>query len=86
MCGSVGEVANRRYWSDGNMLDEMLPKLQDGVGEFVFGQFRREVRGNYAQLVSELNSRLKVVVIKKTDGGQLSHNKNLVNQWKTICE
>lgn len=67
------EVADRRRWSNEDRLDELLPRLQGTAGEFVFGQLRRDVRGNYAQLVSELNSRFRVVVTKKTYGAQFSH-------------
>ena len=67
------EVADRRNWSEEDRLDEILPRLQGAAGEFVFGQLRREVRANYAQLVSELNSRFRVVVTKKTYGAQFSH-------------
>ena len=66
-------MADRRRWSEDDRLDEILPRLQGAVGEFVFGQLRREVSANYAQLVSELNSRFRVVVTKKTYGAQFSH-------------
>ena len=65
-------MADRRRWSEEDRLDEILPRLQGAAGEFVFGQLRREVRGNYSQLVSELNSRFRVMVTKKT-GAQFSH-------------
>ena len=67
------EVADRRNWTDEDRLDEILPRLQGAAGEFVFGQLRREVRGDYAHLLSELNSRFRVVVTKKTYGAQFSH-------------
>ena len=67
------EVADRRRWSEDDRLDEILPRLQGAAGEFVFGQLRREVGANYAHLVSELNSRFRVVVTKKTYGAQFSH-------------
>ena len=67
------EVADRRNWTDEDRLDEILPRLQGAAGEFVFGQLRREVRGDYSHLVSELNSRFRVVVTKKTYGAQFSH-------------
>ena len=66
-------MADRRRWSEDDRLDEILPRLQGAADEFVFGQLRREVRPNYAQLVSELNSRFRVVVTKKTYGAQFSH-------------
>lgn len=67
------EVADRRHWSNEDRLDELLPRLHGTAGEFVFGQPRRNVRSNYAQLVSELNSRFRVVITKKTYGAQFSH-------------
>ena len=67
------EVADRRCWSEDDRLDEILPRLQGAAGKFVFSQLRREVRTNYAQLVSELNSRFRVFVTKKTYGVQFSH-------------
>lgn len=74
------EVADRRGWSNEDRLDEILPRLQGTAGEFVFGQLRREVRSNYSQLVSELNSRFRVVVTKKTYGAQFSHRDQKVSE------
>ena len=74
------EVADRRNWTDEDRLDEILPRLQGAAGEFVFGQLRREVRGDYAHLVSELNSRFRVVVTKKTYGAQFSHRSQKANE------
>ena len=74
------EVADRRNWTDEDRLDEILPRLQGAAGEFVFGQLRREVRGDYAHLVSELNSRFRVVVTKKTYGAQFSHRCQKANE------
>ena len=74
------EVADRRNWTDADRLDEILPRLQGAAGEFVFGQLRREVRGDYAHLVSELNGRFRVVVTKKTYGAQFSHRCQKANE------
>ena len=73
-------MADRRRWSNEDRLDELLPRLQGTAGEFVFGQLRRDVRSNYAQLVSELNSRFRVVVTKKTYGVQFSHRNMKTNE------
>ena len=67
------EVADRRRWSEEDLLDEILPRLQGAAGEFVFGQLRREVQVNYSKLVFELNSRFREVVTKKTYSAQFSH-------------
>ena len=74
------EVADRRRWSEEERLDEILPRLQGTAGEFLFGQLRREVRCNYVQLVSELNSRYRVVVTQKTYGAQFSHRNQKANE------
>ena len=69
-----------RNWTDEDRLDKILPRLQGAAGEFVFGQLRREVRGDYAHLVYELNSRFRVVVTKKTYGAQFSHRCQKANE------
>ena len=39
----------------------------------MFGQLRREVRGDYVHQVSELNRRFRIVVTKKTYGAKYTH-------------
>ena len=58
-------MADRRCLSKEERLDEILPRLQDTVGEFVFGQLKREVRCNYVQLVSELKSSYRVFLLRR---------------------
>lgn len=53
-------------------MDELLPKLQGGAGEFVFGQLTKRVRGNYAALIQELKNHYRVVETAKTYGVQFS--------------
>lgn len=60
------EMASRLRWNNDRRLDELLPKIQGQAGEFVFSQLSHEVRNNYKKLVSELDSRFKVVEVAKT--------------------
>ena len=58
----------------------MLPRLHGAAGEFVFGQLQRSTRGNYETLISELNSRFRVVETKKTFGAQFSKRNQKVSE------
>lgn len=66
-------VAKRNRWSDGEKLDELLPRLQGPAGEFVYGQLTDACRGRYPDLVKELNARFRVVETAKTFGAQFSN-------------
>lgn len=54
-------IAERRDWSDENKLDELLPRLQGGAGEFVFTQLTSRTLRNYSELVVELGYRYRVI-------------------------
>ena len=60
------EVVRLRGWDEERRLLEMLPRLQGPAGEFVYGQLNPTVRRSYTELVSELNSRFRVVETTKT--------------------
>lgn len=66
-------VAKRSRWSEGDCLDELLPRLQGPAGEFVYGQLSETCRGQYKSLVKELNARFRVVETAKTFGAQFSN-------------
>ena len=55
------EVADLKQWSEAERLTELLQKIQDGAGDFVFGQLTKETRKNYKKLVAELRNRYRVV-------------------------
>ena len=65
-------VAERRGWSNDKKLDNLIPKLQGKAGEFVFMQLPRGTLSCYSELIKELNSRFRVVEMKKTFAAQLS--------------
>jgi hypothetical protein len=65
-------VADRKQWTTDERLDELLPRLQGGAGDFVFGQLPQRVLTNYRALVRELDSRYRVVETTRTYGVQFS--------------
>ena len=60
------EIARLQDWNREQMLLELLPKLQGPAGEFVYGQLDSDTRRNYQSLVTELNSRFRIVETTKT--------------------
>ena len=67
------DVAQLNGWDTQTKLQELLPRLQGVSGEFVYGQLRFDKRTNYRKLVSELDSRFRVVETSKTYQAQLSN-------------
>ncbi|KAL3864531.1 hypothetical protein ACJMK2_006205 [Sinanodonta woodiana] len=61
-------VAERRRWTKGEKLDELLLRLHGAAGEFVVN-FRRKLN-NFDKLVQELNTRYRVIETAKTYAGQ----------------
>ncbi|KAH3813570.1 hypothetical protein DPMN_142031 [Dreissena polymorpha] len=59
-------IAERLHWNEEEKLDNLLPKLQGSAGEFVFTQLHHEVLTNYRELVSEINSRFRVIETQRT--------------------
>ncbi|MES9884543.1 MAG: zinc finger CCHC domain-containing protein [Sedimenticola sp.] len=54
-------IAERRNWGDEDKLDELLPRLQCGAGEFVFTQLPRSSLRSYNELVMELGYRYRII-------------------------
>lgn len=67
------DVARGRGWTMREKLAELLPLMWGAAGEFVFGQLTQETRSDYQTLVSELNTRFRVIRSTKTYGVQFSH-------------
>ncbi|KAK3098231.1 hypothetical protein FSP39_017431 [Pinctada imbricata] len=66
------DVAERRDWTDAEKLDEILPRMHEMAGDFVFGQLDKSVRRRYSLLVAELGNRFRVVETCKTYGAKFS--------------
>ena len=65
-------IADRRKWSEGAKLDNLLPKRQGKADEFVYSQLSKDVLGSYRELVKELNSRFRVVETEKSFAAKFS--------------
>ena len=65
-------IADRRNWSEEVKLDNLLPKLQDKAGDFVFTQLSKDTLSFYGELVKGLNSRFRVVETEKTFASKFS--------------
>jgi hypothetical protein len=74
------DVAARYNWNEEEKLDALLPRLQGKVGEFVYGQLRREVRNNYRSLTRELKNRFRKVETVRTYGSQFSRRVQQPNE------
>jgi hypothetical protein len=66
------DVAFRCRWNEEEKLDALLPRLQGKVGEFVYGQLRREVRNDYRSLTNELKNRFRKVETPRIYGAEFS--------------
>ena len=55
------DIARLQGWNNQRKLEEVLPRLRGTAGEFVYGQLNHADRTNYHQLISELDSRFRVV-------------------------
>ena len=65
-------IAERRQWSEGRKLDNLLPKLQGKAGDFVFSQLSKDTLGCYGELVKELNNRFRMVETEKAFAAKFS--------------
>ena len=69
------EVARLRGWTRNEKLEELLPRLQENADEFVFGQLKSKMGGQYKGLIAELENRFRVVETEKTYRVQFSNRK-----------
>ena len=65
-------IADRRRWDEESRLDNILPKLQGKAGDFVFSQLSKDTLSCYRELVTELNSRFRVVETEKSFAAKFS--------------
>ena len=74
-----------QLWGNQQKLWELLQRLQDPAGEFVYRQLTHATWTSYSTLVSELNSRFRVV---ETNAlmvyNSVSEFKNQIKQQKSL--
>ena len=54
-------IADRNGWNEDDRLDQLLPRMGDQAGQFVFTQLPKPVLNDYQELTREMNSRYRVV-------------------------
>jgi hypothetical protein len=54
-------IARRYQWSEDEMLDQLLPRLEGPAAQFVFSQLQPWIINSYTDLVAELNCRFRVI-------------------------
>ena len=59
-------IAARMEWSESEMLDELIPRLQGDAGTFVYEQLPEDTWNDYKKLVAELENRFRKVESTKT--------------------
>ena len=73
-------VADIKGWDERECLAELLPKLQEEAGEFVFGQLPKAATQSVKTLVSELSNRYRVVETKQSYSIKLSRRDQKPNE------
>ena len=66
-------VAKRCGWSERDMLDELLPRLQGTAAEFVYAELNDKSLSCYDLLIRELDCRFKQVELSKSYKAEFSH-------------
>jgi len=54
-------IATRFGWTEDEMLDQLLPRLEGQAAQFVFSQLRPDIINNYRDLTNELSSRFQSI-------------------------
>lgn len=67
------DVAQFQGWDNQRKLEELLPRLRGTAGDFVYGQLSFADRTDYRTLLTELDSRFRVVETQKTFQTQFSN-------------
>ena len=65
-------IARRYQWTEEEMLDQLLPRLEGAAAEFVFSQLPPAILDSYEDLVGELNSRFRVVETARSFAAKFS--------------
>ena len=54
-------IATRFGWNEEEMLDQLLPRLEEQAAQFVFSQLRPDIINSYRDLTDELSSRFQPI-------------------------
>ena len=65
-------IANRFQWSETEMLDQLLPRLEGPAAQFVFSQLRQDSFNNYHELIHELSCRFQPIETARSYASKFS--------------
>ncbi|KAH3778575.1 hypothetical protein DPMN_180042 [Dreissena polymorpha] len=65
-------IAKRNNWSQDEMLDQLLPRLEGLAAQFVFSQLSPNLLNDYQSLVEELDSRFRVIETPRSFASKFS--------------
>ena len=68
-------IASRFHWTEEEMLDQLLPRLEGSAAQFVFSQLRKETINSYPDLVSEINVRFTPIETSRSFAAKLSRRR-----------
>ena len=74
------DTASRRNWTEQEKLDELLPRMHETAGDFVFGQLNQLTRQSYRKLVREIGNRFRVVETSKSYAAKFSSRSQKVGE------
>lgn len=73
-------IAERKGWSESQMLDQLLPRLDGQAAEFVFSQLHASVLHNYRELKTELSNRYRVIETARLYASRFSRRAQRINE------
>ena len=65
-------IANRFRWSEEEMLDQLLPKIEGPAAQFVFSQLRQDTLNSYKDLTYELRCRFQPIETARSFASKFS--------------
>jgi len=65
-------IANRFRWSEEEMLDQLLPRIEGPAAQFVFSQLRQDTLNSYKDLTYELRCRFQPIETARSFASKFS--------------
>jgi len=65
-------IAKRFKWSEDEMLDQLLPRIEGPAAQFVFSQLRQEILDSYRDLTYELRCRFQPIETARSFASKFS--------------
>jgi len=65
-------IAKRFRWSEEEMLDQLLPRIEGPAAQFVFSQLRQDILNNYRDLTYKLSCRFQPIETARSFASKFS--------------